>query len=185
KTAQLSAVYQLSDKEKEIQLLNQENELKQSQLSVQQSKLTIQRNFIIFSIVCIILLSVLVYMMVKYYRAKHLAHHELTQLNRSISEKNEEIQAQAEELTEANTSLSDLNRKLLESQEEIQAQSEELQEANEIISSVTRNLELEIRWRAEQFKQAYVELDSFFYRSSHDFCRPFTTFLGLAEVAKV
>jgi signal transduction histidine kinase len=39
--------------------------------------------------------------------------------------------------------------------------------------------------RTLELKQAYKELDTFFYRSSHDFRRPITTFLGLAEVAKI
>jgi len=34
-------------------------------------------------------------------------------------------------------------------------------------------------------KQAYKELDTFFYRASHDFRRPITTFMGLAGVAKI
>ena len=39
--------------------------------------------------------------------------------------------------------------------------------------------------RTLDLRQAYKELDTFFYRSSHDFRRPITTFLGLAEVAKI
>ncbi len=77
------------------------------------------------------------------------------------------------------------NRELREQQEEIQAQSEELQEANYVIANINRSLEEKVEIRTSELKQAYKELDTFFYRSSHDFRRPITTFLGLAGVAKI
>ncbi len=77
------------------------------------------------------------------------------------------------------------NRELREQQEEIQAQSEELQEANYMIANINKSLEEKVEVRTSQLKQAYKELDTFFYRSSHDFRRPITTFLGLAGVAKI
>lgn len=77
------------------------------------------------------------------------------------------------------------NREIVEQKEEIQAQSEELIEANETIGRINKSLESKVEIRTAELKQAYKELDTFFYRSSHDFRRPLTTFLGLAEVAKV
>lgn len=77
------------------------------------------------------------------------------------------------------------HREISESQEEIQAQSEELIEANRIIATINKNLEGQVEARTSELRQAYKELDTFFYRSSHDFRRPLTTFLGLAEVAKI
>ncbi|MBI3218364.1 MAG: tetratricopeptide repeat-containing sensor histidine kinase [Bacteroidetes bacterium] len=77
------------------------------------------------------------------------------------------------------------NKELREQQEEIQAQSEELQEANYMIANINRSLEEKVETRTSELKQAYKELDTFFYRSSHDFRRPITTFLGLAGVAKI
>jgi signal transduction histidine kinase len=49
------------------------------------------------------------------------------------------------------------------------------------------NAELEnlVQTRTQELRKAYIELDTFFYRASHDFRRPITTFLGLAEVAKM
>lgn len=185
KIAQLSAVYQLSKKEKEIRTLSEENEVKQSMIEVQESRLKLQRNILIFSIIVLALLALFLYVVYVYYRAKKKAHEELSVLNREISEKNEEIQAQAEELIEANESLIRLNNDLIESREEIQAQSEELIEANEIISNINADLERKVSERTAQLEKAYIELDTFFYRSSHDFRRPLTTFLGLAEVAKI
>ncbi|HEX5171575.1 MAG TPA: tetratricopeptide repeat protein [Cyclobacteriaceae bacterium] len=185
KIAQLSAVYQLSRKEKEIRTLSQENEVKQGMIEVQESRLRLQRNILTFSIIVLILLSLFLYVVYIYYRAKKKAHEELSLLNREISEKTEEIQAQSEELMEANESLTNLNNDLIESREEIQAQSEELIEANEIISNINADLERKVSERTAQLEKAYIELDTFFYRSSHDFRRPLTTFLGLAEVAKI
>ena len=77
------------------------------------------------------------------------------------------------------------NREITEQKEEIQAQSEELIDANATIAEINKKLEVKIEQRTSALSQAYKELDTFFYRSSHDFRRPLTTFLGLAEVAKV
>lgn len=77
------------------------------------------------------------------------------------------------------------NREITEQKEEIQAQSEELIEANSTIANINKDLETKIEQRTLALTQAYKELDTFFYRASHDFRRPLTTFLGLAEVASV
>lgn len=77
------------------------------------------------------------------------------------------------------------NREILEQQDEIQTQSEELIEANYTIANINRDLETKIEERTSDLRQAYKELDTFFYRASHDFRRPLTTFLGLAEVANI
>ncbi len=58
-------------------------------------------------------------------------------------------------------------------------------EANQTISQINTSLEDKVEERTTELKQAYKELDTFFYRSSHDFRRPLTTFMGLAEVAKI
>lgn len=182
---QMNALYQLDKKENELKALANENALKQSRIDVQQTELQL-KNFVLFiSIGGVVLLGLGGVILYRYYREKSNSHRTLERLNREVSEKNEEIQAQSEELVEANSSLSKLNFNLLEKQEEIEAQSEELREANETISEINRGLENIISKRTQQLKEAYKELDTFFYRSSHDFRRPLTTFLGLAEVAKV
>ncbi len=78
-----------------------------------------------------------------------------------------------------------LNRELQERSEEVQAQSEELTESNQLITTLNHNLEAKVHERTKALAQAYQELDTFFYRSSHDFRRPLTTFMGLAEVANI
>ena len=109
----------------------------------------------------------------------------LKTLNRDLAEKNEEMAAQSEELSEANMALSRINRELSENHEEMASQSEELRESNQIISQLNEGLEEKVKERTEKLQQAFKELDTFFYRSSHDFRRPLTTFMGLAEVAKI
>lgn len=109
----------------------------------------------------------------------------LKTLNRDLAEKNEEMAAQAEELSEANMELSRVNHELSKSHEEMASQSEELRESNQIISQLNEGLEEKVKERTEKLQQAFKELDTFFYRSSHDFRRPLTTFMGLAEVAKI
>jgi len=84
-----------------------------------------------------------------------------------------------------NKKLRSLNHKVFEKNEEISAQAEELTESNATISRINAELEERIEIRTAELKQAYKELDIFFYRSSHDFRRPLTTFMGLAEVAKI
>jgi signal transduction histidine kinase len=176
--AEMQALYQLDRMEQQIELLDKENALKESNLRNQKTQLSQQRIVIIASMLVVILISIVAFVAYRYYKNVKL-------LNRDIKERNEEIQAQTEELTEANEALYKLNREISEKQEEIQAQSEELQEANETISEVNRTLEQRVEERTEELRQAYKELDTFFYRASHDFRRPLTTFMGLAEVARV
>jgi signal transduction histidine kinase len=178
KLAEMQAIYQLEQKEQEIKLLGREKQLQASELALQKSQLRQQRIVIGAGILAVLLTSVLAWNM---YRSKK----ELQKANFAITEQHEEIQTQAEELTEANEALVKLNRELSEKQEEIQAQSEELIEANQTIGEINKGLEVAIDRRTRELKQAYKELDTFFYRSSHDFRRPLTTFLGLAEVAKI
>ncbi|NOS55373.1 MAG: tetratricopeptide repeat protein [Cyclobacteriaceae bacterium] len=164
-------LYDVETKDKEIELLNQKSLLATAQA---------QKQRILFYTVVVGFL-ILVGLAIFYYRfAKRLR-----KLTYSLAEKSEEIQTQAEELTEANQVLSKLNREISEQKEEIQAQAEELTESNQAISGINETLEERIDARTSELKQAYKELDTFFYRSSHDFRRPLTTFMGLAEVAKI
>ena len=178
KMAEMQVLYQVEKKDQEIQLLNKEKALQESQLEVQQSRLRFQLLIIVSAIVGLILISLVAFSI---YRNSERTR----KLNRAISEQNEEIQAQAEELSESNQALTNLNAEIIEKNEEIQAQSEELIEANQSIAQINKSLEGKVDERTIELKQAYKELDTFFYRASHDFRRPLTTFMGLAEVAKI
>lgn len=169
--AAYQALYNLEKREKEIELLNKSNQLSQSQLR--------QQRIILY----VSLASTLAFLFVGifYYRFAQ----RLRSLNQTISEKNEEIQAQSEELVEANNSLTELNRAINEQKDKIEEQTKELQQSYSYISNINQELETRIEVRTAELREAYKELDTFFYRSSHDFRRPLTTFMGLAEVAKV
>ncbi len=202
----LQASFEIDQRINEIKLLTKKQQVQQDQIIIQKNTIRLQQVVLVAIIIGFILLAFLAYLSYTYYRKKH-------KLNQILKERNEEIQAQAEELNEANTSLLKLNNEQIEKQEEVQAQAEELVEANQsltltnmelaekseefaaqseeltesnvLISSLNESLESKVTERTQELDQAYKELDTFFYRSSHDFRRPITTFMGLAEVAKI
>ena len=88
-----------------------------------------------------------------------------------IRRKNELLENQKEEILTQSKQLHDYNQQLLEKQEEIRILNENLEEI--------------AQRRTLQLKEAYQDLDTFLYRSSHDLRRPLTTLMGLAEVARV
>lgn len=178
KMAEMEALYKVDQQEQQIQMLNQQALLRDKEMDLQESRLKTQRSITWASVTAVVLISALAFSTYRYNR-------NIRKANKNILEQKEEIQAQAEELTENNELLSRLNREITEKNEEIQAQSEELIEANQTISQINLDLEKKIEERTNDLKQAYKELDTFFYRSSHDFRRPLTTFLGLAEVANI
>ena len=102
KLAEMQALYQLEKKDKEIQLLNNEKALQESQLEVQESRLQFQLLIIISVVVGLLLISAVSFSI--YRNAKRTR-----KLNRAIREQNEEIQAQSEELSESNQILINLN----------------------------------------------------------------------------
>ncbi len=84
-----------------------------------------------------------------------------------------------------NNEIKSAHVEIVEQKEELQTQSEELQKAYQTIAESHKELEAKVEERTFALREAYRELDTFFYRASHDFRRPLTTFLGLAEVAKI
>ena len=161
-------------------LLQNSSELDRNsqQIAAQQATLTWQRNFIMLGIALTFVISVLTSFYYRSYR-KGLV------LNSEIAEQNEEIKQQSEHLSLANSNLSKLNLEIAEKKEEIQAQAEELTESYATIVKINEHLEEMVDARTAEVAQAYKELDTFFYRASHDFRRPLTTFMGLSEVAKI
>lgn len=183
--AQFEALYQLEQHEDEIEQLQERASAQQELLTVQQEKLRFRNATLIFVALACLLLAGFAFALYRLYKTKATANKLLNLLNHEITEQKEEIQAQAEELTEANAALVNLYHDLQEKTEEIQVQSEELRETNNMIVEINRDLDDTVTKRTAQLQEAYKELDTFFYRSSHDFRRPLTTFMGLAEVAKI
>lgn len=61
----------------------------------------------------------------------------------------------------------------------------ELAEINEEITQLNANLEMIVQERTHKLKEANEELQTLFYRTSHDFRRPLSAILGLANLAKM
>ena len=154
---QRDAIYQLEKKNREIVLLNERNQLRGQEIEAGKKQILFQNLILLVSLLALLLLSVVIYVLYRYNRSNARVNKELNKLNRSISEQKEEIQSQAEEL----------------------------QEANQTILEVNKTLEGKVKERTSQLNQAFMELDTFIYRSSHDLRRPLTTFMGLAEVARI
>lgn len=178
KLIEVQALYETEKRESDLQALQQKQKISEAQIQLQEAEIDRKNMLIFFAAILFAAFGIAGYFFLRLYRQKEKA-------NFSLKEQKEEIQAQSEELTEANHTLLNLNNSLIEKQEEIQAQTEELTEAYELISRNNRGLEEKINARTEELREAFKELDTFFYRSSHDFRRPLTTFMGLAEVAKI
>lgn len=204
--AEMQAVYQIQRKEEEIKLLDRERALQLKRMEDQQIQIRNQTLIIVFGSIGFLLAVSFAFYIFRANRKINKAKHDLSELNEELLtqseelresndslkelnaelvEKQDQIITQQEELQKTNESLYRLNEEILERREEVQAQAEELREANETILTINRELESKIDERTSQLRQAYVELDTFFYRSSHDFRRPITTFMGLSEVAKI
>lgn len=177
------AVFQLQKKAAEVELANKENELHQEKIKTQESEITFQQRVIIIVSVCLIILIVLSVVIYKLFKSNKNAKEILGNQNKEITEQREELQVQSEELTESNERLYLLNGELNEKNEEIEAQGERIKEANKKLEVINNELEIRVEERTSQLNKAYSELETFFYRTSHDFRRPLTTYLGLAEMA--
>jgi signal transduction histidine kinase len=164
-------LYEIDQKDKQIEILNKDKLIQEDQIKM--------RNFILYGVIAIaVILALLAYMFFHY-------SVQLKRLNEEVQERNEEIQTQSEELLESNTALTKLNSEIGRQREEIKSQAEELMVSNEAIAKINEGLEKMVEQRTGALRTAYQELDTFFYRSSHDFRRPLTTLMGLAEVAKL
>jgi signal transduction histidine kinase len=150
KLAEMQALYQVEQKNKEIELLNQSKQIQNDQIKIQLAQIGQQRTIILGGLIGLVLICFFAYVIFRH----------TSRMGRA-------------------------NREIVEQKEEIQAQSEKLIVANQTIASINKDLEGKIEARTTDLRQAYKELDTFFYRSSHDFRRPLTTFLGLAEVANI
>lgn len=206
RVSSIQSLYELEQSTYELELLKKSKQVQEDQITIQKAEIH-QQEFIIAAIsVGMMIVGVLAYLFFGFFRkTKNLngklqeqneeiqaqaeelteTNSSLNTLNRNLAEKQEEIQTQAEELTEANQLLTIVNMELAEKSEELASQSEELTESNDMISRLNEYLEANVSERTRALEQTYKELDTFFYRSSHDFRRPLTTFMGLAEVAKI
>lgn len=206
KLAEMQAIYQVQHKEQKIESLAKERTIQLQLMEEQEKQIRYQVLIIAVGTIAFLFALSFIYFIFRANKKINKAKHDLAELNEELLTQSEElresndslkelnaqlvdqqdqIMTQQQELRSTNESLYKLNEEIIERREEIQAQAEELREANETILLINQELEGKIDERTSQLRQAYIELDTFFYRSSHDFRRPITTFMGLAEVAKI
>lgn len=176
--ATADALFQLQKKANEILLVSKENELHQEKIRNQQAEIAFQKKIIVVIVIGLAILTMFVLIIYRLLKSRTKAKELLKKQFREISEQKEEIQSQSEELTETNEKLLNLNNELTQKNTEIEIQSEKIHESNIY-------LEKRVEERTSQLNSAYSELETFFYKTSHDFRRPLTTYLGLVEIAKV
>jgi signal transduction histidine kinase len=150
KLAEMQVLYQVEQKNQEIELLNQNKAIQSNQIQLQRSQISQQRTIILAGLVGLALLAGFGFKTYQY----------TARIRRA-------------------------NAEILTQKEEIQVQSAEIIGANKTIAQINKDLQSKIEETTSALRQAYKELDTFFYRASHDFRRPLTTFLGLSEVAKI
>jgi signal transduction histidine kinase len=178
KALSFESLTKLQEKERLIDQLSKENLLRKNELALHQIALKNQKMRQSITLIGLFLALLMAVIFYRYYRLKSQSAAKLKTLNEEITSQKDRLELQAEELR--------TNNELLhEQQEEIMAQSEELTEANHAISQLNESLENKVVERTLELEKTYRELDTFFYRASHDFRRPITTLKGLAKVAEL
>ncbi len=152
---EMESKYEILAKEKEIELLQLENRGKERNLSLKEATISSQKQMILIISVVVALILFLLFTTTRLLKHKNRNNKKLIGLNKKIIDQKEELQAQADDISKAYAQITLLNESL---------ESEVQKQTGEII---------------EQGK----ELDTFFYRLSHDFRGPIATFQGLAQLA--
>lgn len=140
-------------------------------------------------IALLILLAGLAY---GFYRYRiYRLHQRKVELERIVSQQNQEIIAKNEELASQNEELSTHNEQLLRHRNTIGVQNQMLFEAQEQLKEINQSLESQVQQRTEklnetitQLNKTIKELDAFLYSASHDLASPLKSILGLVNLAK-
>ncbi|MFQ3215464.1 MAG: signal transduction histidine kinase, partial [Marivirga sp.] len=175
--ANADALFQVQKKTAELQTKIEENLVQKEKIGEQTELIQVQKRILIIVSISLFLLTTLLAAIVRLLLSRSRAKEKLRIQNLDIQEQKEEIQTQSEELVEANQHLETLIETLSEKNAEIEAQSD-------LLSTTNNNLEMQVADRTTKLSAAYSELETFFYKASHDFRRPLTTYFGLVEVAK-
>lgn len=152
------------------------------QILIQQTTLKEQKKFFWLLGFTLLMMMVLFFF---YYRA----YRKTKSLYKELAEQNEEIQTQAEELTESNNVLHELNRKVEEQKEELQTQAEELTESNKLISALNEKLNTDLAIKNDELNETNKELIKhnhellqFSFTVSHNLRGPVARMLGLMHL---
>jgi signal transduction histidine kinase len=167
-----------------VSYLQQSFETRERDRQIARQQAAIEAQLKIFLVVAVAVVAVVILLLI-YYRS----YKKTLSLNTELIERTEEIQTQAEELTEANQALHTLNKQIAEQKEELQAQAEELIESNQTISILNDRLHSDIEVKKDElFKtnQELVkhnnELMQFSFTVSHNLRAPVARMLGLMNL---
>ncbi len=104
---------------------------------------------------------------------------QIRQRNRLLEE---QVAARTADLKRINTVLLEKNLVIQEQKEEIETQAEELTESNNQIRSINSTLEETVAERTQDLRKTNQELDNFVYRVSHDIRAPLASLSGLISL---
>lgn len=174
----LEKIQAIEQRDRNIKELQQEKELAQDKIRLQELRLRQQYILIVAGVLIIGLLAIF------YLRIK--------KLNVTITEKNNDIQANALKLLDVNQELNRLYNEVSEQNEEIQAQAQVLSESNRSIAELNRSLERlvadkteELRRTNEELVKHNNELLQFSYTVSHNLRGPVARLLGLTTLMNI
>ncbi len=97
----------------------------------------------------------------------------------------EKIGSKNKELESAYADISVRNSEIVLQQKKLLQQSLELRKANFEIKALNTGLEKTVEERTKSLKEANHELNTLFYRTSHDFLRPLRSIVGLTNLAAI
>jgi tetratricopeptide (TPR) repeat protein len=143
--------YELLQKEAELKILRNTDELNRAQLAIDFQKLKSQKNIILLAGLLLLLFLILIYSIYGRYKSKK-EYAELLEL------KNHKIAAQ---------------------NEEIKCQSEELKSLNEKLSEMNTILEMRVKVRTQQLEEQNKQLEEYAFINSHKLRGPLSSILGL------
>lgn len=155
--ARMNAVYHFEHQRLENERLRGEKGKQASEINLQNTTLKMQSRMLLLAGFALLLTILAVYILYSYNKKKD----------------------------EHNKLLQSLNKDMQEQKEELVVQTEELNEANEEIKQLNEGLEQIVKERTVLLEATNKELDTFLYRTSHDFRRPITALKGLVEVANL
>jgi signal transduction histidine kinase len=180
----LETVQEIQERDRNIKELKQEQELARDKISLQETRIQKQYILIIGGIITIGLLATLAFIYYKFYSR-------IKNFNGIVTEKNKRIEAQALKLQEVNDELHRLYTAVSEQNEEIQSQANELAATNRSVVDLNRDLEkligektVELRRTNEELVKHNNELLQFSYTVSHNLRGPVARVLGLATIVQ-
>lgn len=178
----LQKIDEIERRDRDIKVLEQEQQLAQQKISHQESALNQQYILIAAGVIGLVLMALIAIVYARFY-------FKIKRLHTLIQEKNESIQLQADKLREANDELGKLYREVIEKKEEIQAQAEELTESYEHISTMNQSLQVLVDEKTrdllktnEELIKQNNELLQFSYTVSHNLRGPVARLLGLSDL---